>query len=67
MTTTDRLPDGLHRWPDLTDHEQEAIGRLVNRIASQPLPWHSPGKLTRVREWSNFSTAGVEVQRWDGR
>ena len=62
----DKLPDVLHRWHELTSHEQEAIGRLVNRIASQPLPWHEP-QLCRVHEWRNTMSAGIEVSAWGSR
>jgi hypothetical protein len=55
------LPDVLRRWHELTDHEQEAIGRLINRIASQPLNWHDEGTFTRIHEWRNTCTAGIEV------
>ena len=61
------LPDVLHRWHELTSHEQEAVGRLVNRIASQPLNWHETGRLTRVHEWRNTMSAGIEVSAWGSR
>lgn len=55
------LPDVLRRWHELTGDEQEAIGRLVNRIASQPMESHADGIGARISEWRNTCTAGIEV------
>jgi hypothetical protein len=59
----DKLPEVLRRWHELTDYEQEAIGRLVNRIASQPMESHAEGIGVRFYEWQSTCTAGIEVRR----
>lgn len=58
----DKLPAVLHRWHELTSSEQEAIARVVNRMASLPL---RDGEWQRCTEWRNTYTAGIEVHSWD--
>ena len=61
LRRVEEMPDMLRRWAELTSSEQEVIARIVNRMASLPLP---DGERQRCHEWRNTCTAGVEVRSW---